>query len=117
MIKTALKHWIYETCIEQIFVGINKNFKVNTMLSKNFVKPGDRFKRIDTVGGTTTRGDKFEYATIYDVVVIQYLKNIEDITTGIIVQPRSIFLEGKESGMRPIQCNITFAAILGYDRA
>jgi len=26
MIKTALKHWVYEFCIERMFNGVSKNF-------------------------------------------------------------------------------------------
>jgi len=43
MIKVALKHWIYEVCIEQMFAGIFKNFNSPLM---NKLRIGDKFNRI-----------------------------------------------------------------------
>jgi len=42
MIKVALKHWIYEVCIEQVFNGIAKNF--NSVIRS--YKKGDKFSRL-----------------------------------------------------------------------
>jgi len=42
MIKIALKHLVYEICIEQLFSMINKNFKPNI----SGWKVGDSFKQI-----------------------------------------------------------------------
>jgi len=47
MIKTALKHWIYEVCIDQLFAGIMRNFKSFQGGSKDF-KVGDIFHYIVT---------------------------------------------------------------------
>jgi len=44
MIKTALKHWIYEVCIEQLFDGIGKNF--NHHSSRPNFKRHERYRSI-----------------------------------------------------------------------
>jgi len=46
MIKTAIKHFIYEACIEQLFNGIDRNFrKVKTLKDKLVI--GKHYSRID----------------------------------------------------------------------
>jgi len=56
MIKTVLKHWIYEVCIERLFDGIYKNFVLIKQVSK--FKVGDRFEWL------TERCDpKVDYST------------------------------------------------------
>ena len=44
MIKTALKHWIYELCINQIFNAINSNF--TTVPKKLQLKIGETYSEI-----------------------------------------------------------------------
>jgi len=44
MIKTALKHFIYELCIEKIFDSVARNFSPNV---KRYVK-GERYERLVT---------------------------------------------------------------------
>jgi len=48
MIKVALKHWIYEICLEQLFNGISESFKI-----------GDRSPVFNV-------GDRFDYLTVYE---------------------------------------------------
>jgi len=50
MIKIALKHWIYELAINQIFNGIKKNFDTSKNFKKFYLenfKIGDRFGLIE----------------------------------------------------------------------
>lgn len=44
MIKTFIKHWIYELCIEQLFNAFTRNFKIQPDLQN--VKIGDTFEMI-----------------------------------------------------------------------
>lgn len=49
MIKIALKHWIYEICIDRIFSNIQKNFippNPKTCIIDNNIKNGDMFRKI-----------------------------------------------------------------------
>ena len=50
MIKVALKHFIYEKCIELLFSGIRKNFKQPDVVFKN----GAKYMRMDFEWETTT---------------------------------------------------------------
>ena len=45
MIDIALKHWIYELCIDQLFNGIQKNFTFTTR-DIYTCKKGDTFRKI-----------------------------------------------------------------------
>ena len=45
MIKIALKHWIYELCINQMFENFSENLPKNKEPLSN-VKHGERFKYI-----------------------------------------------------------------------
>jgi hypothetical protein len=53
MIKTAIKHWIYELCINRLFSSIETNFINKNKIKHNFtgVKAGDRFKFIECLNG------------------------------------------------------------------
>lgn len=44
MIKIALKHWIYERCIDMLFDNIARNFKV----IRTKIKVGDYYRRLVT---------------------------------------------------------------------
>ena len=47
MIKIALKHWIYEKCINAFFEKVNKNFLLSH--NPNDFRLGDRFEYITVV--------------------------------------------------------------------
>jgi hypothetical protein len=60
MIGIALKHFIYDICIDQVFNGIEKNFvQCNRRLS--IVRVGDKFRKIVVM-------NKYEYHC-YDCTV------------------------------------------------
>jgi len=44
MIKTFIKHWIYELCIQQLFNAFNRNFSTTSRLYN--MKVGDTFYSI-----------------------------------------------------------------------
>lgn len=44
MIKTFIKHWVYELCIQQLFKGFSRNFRAASKLHN--VKVGDSFRYI-----------------------------------------------------------------------
>jgi hypothetical protein len=56
MIKTAIKHWIYDYCIDLVFKEIKSNFFINCFNMKN-IKIGDRFELIE----------KFEHKKLFDL--------------------------------------------------
>ena len=68
MIKTALRHWIFEICIERLFDGISKNFRV---AQKKKFRIGDKFAYI--IQRTPT------YILVFNSVVI---RNIVQGTFG-----------------------------------
>jgi len=80
MIKTFLKHWIYEICIIQIFDALSRNFKDISPI--NSIQIGDRFNQIMIQSGElsisyinpevvevstltfTIEGDRYEEETV-----------------------------------------------------
>jgi len=65
MIKVALKHWIYEVCIEQLFSGITKNFNIGNFLR---FKKGDHFEYIYFRFSETNTIFKFYDVEITDIM-------------------------------------------------
>jgi len=45
MIKVALKHWIYEVCIDVLFSIVKKNF-LSIEMNEDFIKKGRTFRKI-----------------------------------------------------------------------
>jgi hypothetical protein len=54
MIKTVLKHWIYELCIKQTFDAIKRNFPSN---NKFIPSIGDKFRVVVDVANAETYFD------------------------------------------------------------
>jgi len=50
MIKIALKHWIYEQCVNVLFDNIYNNFKVNALVRQ--LKLGEHYSSIYTRFGS-----------------------------------------------------------------
>lgn len=72
MIKTVIKHWIYDFCIDQVFNGIQKNFtqpKDDAIWKQ--LKEGYHYQWI--------KGTVF-HCTFYDVYVIKINLNKIDIS-------------------------------------
>jgi len=70
MIKVALKHFIYEICINQIFSGIFTNFLgKDTRLKGSDVKIGDKFSFITVSGEYESPQHRIRKTVYYNVEV------------------------------------------------
>jgi len=80
MIKIALKHFIYDACINVLFSSIEKNF-VSISRDLFSAKRGDKFKRI-TAYGDIDMGDgrRKNYYNFIDCVIISATKHSLDFS-------------------------------------
>ena len=72
MIKIALKHWIYEKCIDVLFEGICRNF---AFLNRNIlgkIKVGDRFHEILVLDNGSIIDTKYFNAIVTNVFMPDY---------------------------------------------
>jgi hypothetical protein len=79
MIKTTLKHWIYELCIKQLFDAIKLNF---SLLNVKSFKVGDKFKEIHEINnGVATIYRNCKITQVYsDSIILGFTE--KDVYTG-----------------------------------
>ena len=82
MIKVALKHWIYEACIEQLFNGIMENFIGDRKLKKGITYKCLRFKResysVEMHEATVVGYIDLDAVEIYSTEVIAFNNNVKN---------------------------------------
>jgi len=66
MIKIALKHWIYEVCIEQLFDGISRNFIIPKNMLRTF-QIGEQYEIMKY--SEKLIGDGEEIFWLYNIIV------------------------------------------------
>lgn len=93
MIKVALKHFIFEVCIEQLFSNIINNFKLP---SPKF-KVGDKYSHISINTGSRWFNERFRYISYLDCEII----HVEDYGIDIISQQRLYYRLGIGSVTTP----------------
>jgi hypothetical protein len=95
MIKVAIKHWIYDYCINLIFEGISSNFRVFNM--KN-IKIGDRFDVIEKIEDKEPFNLKEGgYKSIYYNCVVVNVRIIDRGPEIIFFYEKNILLDNKDN--------------------
>lgn len=101
MIKVALKHWIYEKCINVLFNNIICNFYIPI---KNILHTGDKFHII-----ISKTGSPYGLWRFSDVKVVGYTNN--NLITGHVIKCNIVslrkisrFIEKNENIPSHIEC-------------
>ena len=68
MIKIALKHWIYEKCIDVFFSVVGRNFDIPVKYPFHSIKVGDKIKMLEA-----RQVDIHKHWLFYDCEVINTL--------------------------------------------
>ena len=109
MIKIALKHWIYEKCIDVLFKAIGNNFCPSH--KQNLFRPGDTFLSITFKGIEVGQTIKISYCTILvnegGTVLIKFY--------GSEVIGGDLEYLGGQSFNPPTTLRIKIASIIKYD--
>jgi hypothetical protein len=82
MIKIALKHWIYDYCIDLVFKEIKSNFFINCLNMKN-IKIGDRFGVIEKDITITNKSFDLNAGVYKRLFFDCIIKNVRITKTGL----------------------------------
>jgi len=115
MIRTAIKHWIFEVCIEQMFNGFFKNFvTVHRNIKYERLKEGDTFDYVTVRNvGYVTASSKFYGCKIIGVGLV-----------GFVMESKSCSLVGDHGYVNRLETepdfvyknNINYDDVLDYKR-
>jgi len=117
MIKIALKHWIYEKCIDTLFTAISRNFGNPILETKKIgeIKVGDRFHEIfvsNTFCGIEISNFKHFNAVVTKVFIpsvydIESCKKVGEPPPDPCFEISGIgYIEKKKDGYGPYRKNI-----------
>lgn len=118
MIKIALKHFIYEKCIDVLFNAIENNFCTNTENSE--FKIGDTFEHITVALHDLPRG-----APRKGLRIVMYDCTIVDNLQGTILVEHyskceegvdSVTLDLYEDYFKPVEWRVNINDVVDYDR-
>jgi len=86
MIKVALKHWIYDYCINVAFTNIQNNFMINNNKNK-VLKLGNYYR---TLGFTVSDLRTYNYVNFFHCHII----SLDMDTVGFYCTKRELYLNG-----------------------
>jgi len=98
MIKTALKHWIYETCIDMVFDNIFMNF-ISATNSPAYQR-GMRYITVTTKNRFVSHGQSYNISkTYYNVEIVDILTDyivIDFHTLLVVSDTKDYFIPRRE---------------------